>query len=119
MEQSPNTNSYEFLEMLNHTELYQMCRRAGIQVHPRASRTEMMDYLLANTEPPPTEHEIDSWRNGIMAFLMDHWEVVSPQITCPAKSKDPRACYQCTDVQVINCVVQNPSNEHLIQLRRS
>lgn len=120
-------SSSNALERLNHTELYQACRRIGIQVSPKASRAELIQYLAGDADPPPldeTTHPIDSWRHGIIRFLLDHWSMLEPQIKCPAKNlkhhsnPNPRPCFGCTDAQVIHCVVQNPSNEHLIQVHR-
>jgi hypothetical protein len=114
------THSSEFeLEACNETELYQICRDAQIPVTPRATKQQMILYLLGEEEPPPlTHHEIDTWRRGIMAFLLDHWSTVRAQLECPAKSGDPLSCFQCVDAQVVSCVVQNASSERLIQIHR-
>lgn len=106
-------------ERCNHTELYQVCRRAGIPVSPATPKEEMIAYLLGESEAPPVENVFDHWRNGIMGFLLDHWSVVETQLTCPAKSGDPKSCYQCVDAQVISCVVQQSDHDQkLIELRR-
>jgi hypothetical protein len=114
------SNSSEFdLNACNETELYQICRDAQIQVPPQATKQQMILYLQGEEEPPPlTKHEIDTWRRGIMGFVLDHWSVVRAQLECPAKSGDPLSCFQCIDTQVVSCVVQNAVNEHLIQLHR-
>ena len=117
-------NSSALLEQLNHTELYQLCRAAGLHVSPAASREELMAYLIGDAEPPPmneTTHPIDSWRHGIINFLLDHWAVVEGQLKCPARQlmTDKRPCFQCLDTQAIACVVQNPGRkEHLIRSHR-
>ena len=106
-------------EACNRTELYQICRRVGVPVTPATTREEMIAYLLGEKESPEVENVFDTWRNGIMGFLLDHWSVVASQLTCPAKSGDPRSCYQCVDAQVISCVVQQtPYDQKLIELRR-
>jgi hypothetical protein len=105
----------------NETELYQLCRRAGVRVHPSATKVELISYLLGENEPPPLSeaaHPIDSWRHGLTGFVFAHWARLEPQLTCPIKSKDPRSCWGCLDTQVIACVSQNPQNEHLIELHR-
>ncbi len=79
----------------------------------------MIAYLLGEEEPTPIENVFDSWRHGIMGFLIDHWQVVETQLTCPAKSKDPRACFECVDAQVVSCVVQQSEHDQqLIELKR-
>ncbi len=105
----------------NETELYQLCQRAKIRVHPSATKIELISYLTGEQEPPPlreNEHPFDSWRQGLTGFVFEYWERLEPQLTCPIKSKDPRSCWGCLDAQVITCIIQNPKNEHLIELHR-
>ncbi len=78
----------------------------------------MILYLLGEEEPPLGYNNVDSWRHGLMNFLLDHWSVVESQLECPAKSGDPRSCFNCTDTTVLACVVDNKINEPLIQLHR-
>lgn len=123
-----NSSGASKLHELNHTELYQMCRRAGINVHPSTTISELIAYLAGDADPPElseAEHPIDSWRHGIIGFINDHWKTLEAQLKCPAKqlrhpqNPDPRPCFRCTDAQVITCVVNNPGRkEHLINLHR-
>jgi hypothetical protein len=110
------------LSNCNHTELYQMCIRADLLVSPSSSRELMIQILEGERGESPelTErnHSVHSWRFGIMGFLLDYWKQLETQITCPARSKDPRSCFGCIDTQVISCVVQNEENEKLIELHR-
>jgi|SRR5580658_6472559 hypothetical protein len=105
-------------DRFNLTELYQTARDAGLVVLPNESRENIIAYLLGEKEPPPIEHDIDMWRNGIMGFLIEHWKQVETQLTCPAKSKDPRACFGCVDTQVVNCLISNETDLHQIRLHR-
>lgn len=114
----PHSTAGELFADCNHTELYQICRRQGMRVAPSEPREKLIAYLLGEEEPPPVDHVVDSWRHGIMGFLLDHWQTVRSQLSCPAKNGDPRACFTCTDSQVIACVASNPDNEELIQLKR-
>lgn len=102
----------------NHTELYQMCQRAEIAALPTDSRETLIKFLEGELEPPPRPHELDLWRYGIMGFLLDHWRKVETQLTCPAKSGDPRACFGCVDAQVVSCLISNNANISLIRLYR-
>jgi hypothetical protein len=115
---STSTSSSSIFDSLNHTELYQTARAAGFVVLPSEPRANLIAYLLGEKEPPPIEHNIDMWRNGIMQFLIDHWKQVETQLTCPAKSKDPRACFGCVDTQVVSCLVNNEGDLHKIRLHR-
>lgn len=102
----------------NDTELYQLCRKAGIPVLPSTKRMELIAYLTGAQDPEPSEHPIDAWRHGLTGFVFDHWSVLEPQLTCPIRTKDPNSCWGCTDTQVITCVVQNPDNEEAIRLHK-
>jgi hypothetical protein len=95
-----------------------MARHAGIVVLPSETREKIIAYLLGEEEPPIVEHGLNSWRHGIMGFVLEHWRALETQLTCPAKTKDPRACFQCVDAQVISCLVSNERDLHLIQLHR-
>lgn len=104
-------------ERFNNTELYQSCRSAGIPALPNEPREKLIAYLEAEEEPPPENNNVfDRWRHGIMGFLLEFWVKVEAQLNCPARSKDPRACFQCEDVQVVTCVVQNKQYENLIRI---
>jgi hypothetical protein len=102
----------------NHTELLQLCVRAGLQVPPATPKEMLIAYLTGEEAPPAEKNNVDTWRHGIMGFLLDHWAAVRPQLSCPAKSGDPRSCFNCEDPQVISCLVDNPDDEHLIHLKR-
>ena len=81
----------------------------------------MIAFILGEEDPPSVteaEHPFDSWRHGLMGFILDHWAVLEPQLTCPAKSGNPRECFGCVDTQVITCVIQNPGSEPLIKLHK-
>jgi hypothetical protein len=99
-----------------------------MSVHPGATREELISYLVGDVEPPPLDeytHPVDSWRHGIIGFLLDYWSVLEPQIKCPAKNlrhptnPDVRPCFGCVDTQVITCVIQNPGrNQSLMEKHR-
>lgn len=118
MTHSTSTSSWNIFDSYNHTELYQTCRQAGLSVHPAMTKEMLIAILGGEQEPPVFEHPLDPWRRGIMGFLIEHWKQVETQLTCPAKSKDPNACFGCVDAQVTSCLVTNESNLHLIRLHR-
>lgn len=100
----------EVWKRANRTELYQACVRSGIRAPPGATKQELYDYLIGKVgceEGNP----VDSWRDTIMAFMIAYWKKVRLQVTCPAKTKDPKACYGCLDIQVIDCIVESPTIE--------
>lgn len=124
-------------EACNTTELQQLCRKAGLVVLPNAPREKLIDYLFGDDLPPDVDHPIDSLRNGLIQLIFDHWVMIEPQLTCPAKElgslrhldsdqaleeaskpKTVRACYRCEDTKVISCLVENTAHEAQIQIRR-
>lgn len=121
MNQTAQTSLSERFEACNHTELYQLCRTAGIPVLPDYTRQQFIELLIGEVEPEKiteADHPIDALRHALMGFVEDHWAMLEPQLTCPAKTRDPRSCFGCIDGQVITCLVQNPENEHLIEIHR-
>lgn len=105
-------------EACNDTELYQLARRAGLTVLPNLPREQLVKCLLGEEYPPPVRHEIDEWRVALMGFVLDYWRVIESQLTCPAKSGDPRACFGCVDAQVVSCVTRAGAHLPLIQVHK-
>lgn len=108
----------QLLSSCNHTELYQLCRRKGVQVEPSYSHSQLVEAYLSDQDTGPTDNVFDSWRRGLTGFVFDHWQVLAPQLTCPIKSHDPESCWSCLDAQVITCVESNKKYEDLVQLHR-
>lgn len=103
----------------NRTELVQVCRDIGLRVEPGTTEEDIFKMLEGELVVTDVgKSNVDTWRDAIMAFLLDNWQVVRAQLDCPAKSGEPNACYGCIDAQVIACVVDNQRSEKLIQLKR-
>jgi hypothetical protein len=113
---TPSRTFDELLAGCNRTELYQVARRQGLNVLPTTTKEELVLLLLGEVAPPENANEIDLWRNALMAFILDNWATIRSQIDCPAKSGDPKSCYQCVDTQVLACLVENKGS--LTQIRR-
>ncbi len=114
------------LQSSNRTELYQLCRKAGLIIHPATPREYMMKYLSGELTPPlmtEVNHPVDMWRHGIIGFLLEYWGRIHAQLKCPAKNlrhpdeakRDARPCFGCLDQQVMTCVVSNAKHEHIIR----
>lgn len=100
------TRSFEeLLEVCNKTELTQLCRQMGLQVDGNLPASTLMQVLLG--EADEVESPVNKWRRMIMCFLLDNWAQVFSQLTCPAKSGDTDACFNCEDAQVAYCIVEN------------
>ena len=110
------TQLFEIYEHCNRTEIFQLCVRSGLNVNQGMTREQLITAMIAGEDG--NKNAIDSWRDGIMAFLLDNWRAVKSQLDCPAKSGDPKACYGCVDTQVLFCAV-NSNNEKLIQIKMS
>lgn len=123
------------LQACNETELMQICRDAKLPVSHSTNREDMIAMLEGVLEAfkgrtinvvcgekgvveVPIDAPLNSWRLGIMGFLLERWASLRNQLTCPAKSGDPLACFQCLDQRVVACLVENKQYEHLIELRR-
>lgn len=97
-------------DQLNLTELV-VCAR---EQNPNAHRGLPRDVLLRIAQGEDIDLPIpavDLLRTSIMGFILEHWKQVKPLLSCPARTKDPRACFVCTDVQVIECNAMNPGIE--------
>jgi hypothetical protein len=105
-----NVENCDELAAYNHTELYQLCRRAGLKVTPDMPKGTLMSVLEGEVEAH-LENPLDELRDGLMGFILEHWKRLSVQLFCPAKSGDPKACFQCVDAQVIHCLTINPRIE--------
>ena len=103
----------------NHTELMQVARRAGHNVLPTFTREQLIQIIVLEAEGTQEPNEVDDIRLAIMQFLIDHRLKLETQITCPAKSFEPTACFGCVDAQVVHCYTSNGANsQQLITLHR-
>ena len=100
----------------NYTELYQACRSAGVVCLPNEPRQKLIDYLEGDASPGPVVQEFDRWRHGIMGFVLEYWVKLESQLSCPAKSRNPLACFTCIDTQVVFCIVEAKDHEQLIRI---
>ena len=122
----------------NKTELLQACRDAEISASPGLPKETLIQLLLGKVEEEEVPgNPIDSWREAMMDFLLDHWTTMRVQTCGPARDLEcwavadgiivrrkpglppgKIACRTCTDAQVMCCIVQHPKSEPLIECRR-
>ena len=114
---SPPSSYYEWSQ-LNYSELYQAAQAAGCTPLPQATPDELIASLEGRREPPDEYNPINDVRDAIMSFVIEYWVKLQSQLTCPAKSGDPKACYGCIDTQVVSCLVKNEAVRPFIQLKR-
>lgn len=96
---------------INHTELVEICKRAGfLNVHrgnPRESLIELLEGVLSedSLEPDP----ISPYRDAMLQ-MQERWPVVRRQLPCVAEHF---ACWLCPAGRVVECVVENCDPELL------
>lgn len=101
---------YDLFSALNHTELYQFACLAGHAVAPSLDREALLRIIVYEDEARGDASPLDAWRTAIMQFVLAHRKQLETQLTCPAKTFDPRACFGCLDTQVVSCLVNNQAN---------
>jgi|SRR3972149_742956 len=103
---------YELIAGMNRTELMQTLKELGYSVHPGCPEELLHIFLVDRADPEGYDvpsNPINSWRQGLINFIDEHWVKLRPQLFCPAKdlkTTNPRPCFGCTDIQVLTCVVQ-------------
>lgn len=98
------------LNRMNMTELVALAQEIDPEAHRGIGRDELVRLLTDASPEALPQKPINKYRLRIMEFVVDHWEQVKPMLTCPARSGDSRACFNCTDVQVVECVSTNRDN---------
>lgn len=93
-------------DTLNASELAALAQDIDPNAHRGCSREVLLSVLRGESPPLPT-YRPDKYRLRIMQYLDENWERVEPLLTCPARSRDPHACFACTDVQVAECSLSN------------
>jgi hypothetical protein len=111
---SDESEYYKLFTRCSHTELYQIARRAGHNVLPTLSRDELIKVIVLDAEDSKAVHDIDETRRAIMRFLIEHRKKLETQVTCPARTFEPDACFGCVDAQVICCLVSHGSDAQRI-----
>lgn len=100
------SDGWAFLGELNMTELATMAAAQNVHAHRGVPR-EVLISIVQGESHELRPRQMDLWRDAIFAFVDTHWTQLSPLLSCPMKARQPHACFQCTDVQVSECVVQN------------
>ncbi len=94
------------LDELNTSELVLLAQDNEPEAHRGLSREMLVSIVKGEEVDLPVRH-VNKVRLKIMQFVNDHWIQMRAIVSCPAKSQDPRACFQCTDVQAVECALTN------------
>lgn len=92
---------------LNTSELVLNAQDVDENAHRGMERSELIRLITKGSDEPLPTYRPDKYRLRIMEYLNDNWQRVEPLIRCPARSRDPRACFSCTDIQVAECSLSN------------
>ena len=96
------------LDELNITELLQLAQEENPNAHRGVSR-DILVRIINGEEISLPPRKVDKTRLQIMEYINTYWAQVKPLVQgCPARTQDPRACFQCSDVQVVECALTNP-----------
>jgi hypothetical protein len=101
-----HSDDFDFLDELNLSELVSLAWAENPNAHRSLGREALINIIVGTTVELP-DRRIDVWRRTIYAFVDAHWRQVEPLLSCPMKSRQPHACFQCPDVQVAECVLVN------------
>lgn len=93
-------------DRLNRSELATIAQELDAEAHRFLSR-DILIRVIEGEQPPLPERTINKRRLQVMNYVNENWDQVMYQVSCPAKSRDPRACFNCCDVQAIECISLN------------
>lgn len=92
---------------LNTTELVLLARNVDSSAHRGLPRELLLEMLETEESPGLPMRRLDKHRLQIMNHINTYWDQVSALVSCPAKSRDPHACFGCSDVQAACCTLDN------------
>jgi hypothetical protein len=90
----------------NLTELVAIAREVEPEAHRGLGR-EALIAVIEGKAPPLPQRSINKRRLQITQYVDTYWEQVSSLVSCPAKSRDPWACFGCSDIQAAACIIEN------------
>lgn len=91
---------------LNLTELVAVAAEINSEAHRWLPR-EVLEMITMGEEVALPDRIVNKKRLQIMQHINKNWNAVSYQVSCPAKSRDPEACFNCPDFQVSSCTLEN------------
>lgn len=91
---------------LNLTELVQLCTQVNPEAHRRLPRA-LLERIALGEDVELPQYAINKTRLKIMSYINENFSQVEYQISCPARSRSPFACFSCSDTQVACCTLSN------------
>lgn len=96
------------LDDVNLSELVLLAQDEDPGAHRGLGRELLYKIILVEHDEALPTQKVDKVRLAVMGYVLDHWKQVKPQLSCPAKTQDPKACFRCSDVQAVECALDNP-----------
>lgn len=107
--------------------MFQILQEKGLSLHADTPIETLAALLCEAQTASYTDrgaNTTNQWRDSIIAYLLEHWDVAAVQLKCHAKNllnrehPDPRPCYKCTDAQVAKCVSDNKEDTSLLSVHK-
>lgn len=99
----------DLLDSLNISELLTLAQSIEPNSHRGLPRADLVSIALGNEHEKVPARKVDKIRLQIMQFIDANFLQVEPLVqSCPARTRNLRACFQCTDVQVMDCALNSP-----------
>jgi hypothetical protein len=97
----------DWFDKLNQSELVELALEVFSGAHRGLLRTELVRIITNGESDLPETRGVDRVRLEIMRYVDANYEQVKPLLSCPARSRDIRACFQCLDYQVLECALKS------------
>ncbi len=99
----------DLLDEMNTSELLLLAQENNPNAHRGLPREVLYELITSDEETDLPDRHVDKVRLQIMSFVDENFKQVEPLVQGgPAKTRDLRACFQCTDIQVVECALTNP-----------
>jgi hypothetical protein len=92
---------------LNDSELVHLARMVNPNVHRGVAREDLIALIEEEIECDLPERNVDLARKNLFTMVDKFWSQVESLLSCPLKTRNPRACFGCTDIQVAECSLLN------------
>lgn len=91
---------------LNLTELVSIASAINPEAH-RALPREILEVIALGEEIELPQRTLNKKRLQVMSLINERWASMRYQISCPAISRHPEACFNCSDLQISSCTLDN------------
>ena len=102
-----NQQDQDWFDALNQTELVELALEVFPGAHRGLTRSQLVQIICDGGSDLPETRGVDRVRLEIMRYVDANYEQVKPLLSCPARSREIRACHQCLDYQVLECALKS------------